>query len=127
MPEKVSHPDPGDLGRLSELIRGIRVALPTTVDRDGYFDTRPVQTLQVEADKALWFFTDRSSSKVNELHHDVRVSVGYADPAINVFVAAVTAAVTGTLSGMIGREPQDRVNSCRSGRALIADSSVFNF
>jgi general stress protein 26 len=72
MPEK---PDPGDLTKLGELIRDIRVALLTTVDRDGGFHTRPVQTLQVEGDQTLWFFTDWSSPKVGELRRDVRVRV----------------------------------------------------
>jgi general stress protein 26 len=87
MLEKMSRSDPGDFAKLGELIRDIRVALLTTVDRGGRFHTRPVQTLQVEADEALWFFTDWSSPKVDELHHDVRVSLGYADPAKNVYVA----------------------------------------
>lgn len=87
MLEKMSHSDPGDFAKLGELIRDIRVALLTTVDRDGRFHTRPVQTLQVEADRTLWFFTDWSSPKVDELHHDVRVSLGYADPAKNAYVA----------------------------------------
>ena len=93
MLEKTSDPDPGDWAKLGDLIRDIRVALLTTVDRDGRFHARPVQTLQVEADRTLWFFTDWRSPKVDELHHDVRVSLGYADPAKNVYVA-----VSGTAS-----------------------------
>jgi general stress protein 26 len=89
MLQKMSHSDPGDLAKLGELIREIRVALLTTTDRDGGFHTRPVQTLQVEADGTLWFFTDWSSPKVDELHHDVRVSLGYADSAKNLYVAMI--------------------------------------
>jgi general stress protein 26 len=87
MLETIPHSNPGDLAKVSELIRDIRVALLTTVDQNGRFHTRPVQTLQVDADRTLWFFTDWSSPKVDELHHDVRVSLGYADPAKNVYVA----------------------------------------
>lgn len=87
MLQKMSHPDPADLAKLGELIRDIRVGLLTTMDLDGGFHTRPVQTLQVEADRTLWFFTDWSSPKVGELNHDVRVSLGYADPARHVYVA----------------------------------------
>ena len=84
---QMSHRNPGDLAKLGELIRDIRVGLLTTMDRDGSFHTRPVQTLQVEADRSLWFFTDWSSPKADELHHDARVSLGYADPAKQVYVA----------------------------------------
>jgi general stress protein 26 len=87
MPESTSAAAPGDRAKVGELIRAIRVALLTTVDREGHFHTRPVQTLQVEADQTLWFFTDWSSPKVDELHHDVRVSLGYADVAKHVYVA----------------------------------------
>jgi general stress protein 26 len=77
----------GDLAELTRIIRDIRIALLTTVGDDGQFHTRPVQTLKVEADATLWFFTDWTSPKVTELRHDVRVSLGYADPAKNVYVA----------------------------------------
>ena len=99
MLQKMSHSDRGDLAKLGGLIRDIRVALLTTMDRDGGFHARPVQTLQVEADRTLWFFTDWSSPKVDELHHDVSVSLGYADPEKNVYVA-----VTG--SGRLIRDIQ---------------------
>jgi general stress protein 26 len=80
-------PDVGDAEKLVHLIQDIRVALLTTVDRDGRFHTRPVQTLKIEAGGKLWFFTDWTSPKVDELHHDVRVSLGYADSAKHVYVA----------------------------------------
>src|SRR3979490_2849520 len=83
----MSPSDPGDFAKLGELIRDIRAALLTTPGADGGFHTRPVQTLQVEADRTLWFFTDWSSPKVDELHHDVRVSLGYADPVKHTYVA----------------------------------------
>jgi general stress protein 26 len=87
--EKLSQADPGDFVKLAELIGDIQTALLTTVDRDGRFHTRPVQTLQVDADRALWFFTDWSSPKVDELQHDVRVSLGYADSAKNMYAAVI--------------------------------------
>jgi general stress protein 26 len=89
MLEKSADSEPGDLAKLGELIREIRVALLTTVDRDGHFHTRPVQTLQVEANRTLWFFTDWSSPKVDELRHDARVSLGYADSAKNKYAAVI--------------------------------------
>jgi general stress protein 26 len=95
----MSRASPGDLAKLCELIQIIRVALLTTVDREGGFHTRPVQTLDVEGDRTLWFFTDWSSPKVDELHHNVKVSLGYADPAKNAY-----AAVTG--SGSLMRDSQ---------------------
>jgi len=85
--------EPGDFAKLSELIRGIRIALLTTVDAEGRFHSRPLETLDVEGGRVLWFFTDRNSPKAEELRHDTRVSLGYANPATHVYVA-----VSGTAS-----------------------------
>jgi general stress protein 26 len=81
------HFQPGDLHKVIELIQRIEVGLLTTFDPEGNFHTRPLQTLQAEPEGRLWFFTDWSSPKVGELEHDVRVSLGYADPANKTYVA----------------------------------------
>jgi general stress protein 26 len=93
------HFKPGDLKKVNELIQDIHIALFTTVDSEGSFHTRPLQTLQVEPDGKLWFFTDWSSPKVDELEHDVRVCLGYADPSNNTYVA-----ISGT--GKLLRDPE---------------------
>ena len=79
----------GDLARLKELIESIRIGLLTTVDLDGCLHTRPIETLRCDPDGTLWFFTDHQSPKADELSHDRRVSVGYADPSKHGY-AAVT-------------------------------------
>ncbi len=81
----------GDFAKLNELILRIRIALLTTADGDGRFHTRPVETLGFEGNEVLWFFTDRKSPKADEVRHDLRVSLGYAEPARHTYVA-----VTGT-------------------------------
>ncbi len=85
------HPREGDVAKLGELIRDIRIALLTTVDADGKFHARPVQTLEFEANELLWFFTDWESPKAEELRRDARVSLGYADPSKHAY-----AVVSGT-------------------------------
>lgn len=84
--------NPGDVAALTALIREIRVGLLTTLDAQGHFHTRPVQTLQVEAGQTLWFFTDWSTPKVSELAAQSQVSLGYADVGGNRFVAVSGAA-----------------------------------
>jgi len=76
-----------DLEIICAFIRDNRVALLTTVDRDGQFHTRPLQTLQVEPRGTLWFFTDWYSPKVGELERDVRLSLGYANAATRTYIA----------------------------------------
>jgi general stress protein 26 len=89
----------GDWAKLAKLIHDIRVALLTTVDLDGRFHMRPVQTMQLEGHDTLWFFTDWSSPKVHEMRQDVRVALGYADPRQHAYVA-----VSG--SATLLRDPQ---------------------
>src|SRR6185437_6490862 len=79
----------GSLTRLKELIDSIRVGLLTTVDLDGSLHTRPVETLRCNVDGTLWFFTDHQSPKAHELSHDMRVSIGYSEPAKKAY-AVVT-------------------------------------
>jgi general stress protein 26 len=87
MRDDKAEPLPGDWAKLGKLIRDIRVALLTTVDLDGHFHARPVQTLELEGNETLWFFTDWSSPKVREMNRDVRVALGYADPRQHAYVA----------------------------------------
>lgn len=87
MLESTGDSEAGDWAKLAELIRSIRVGLLTTVDRDGTLHTRPLQTMQVESDDTLWFFTDWTSPKVDELNRNLRVSLGYADVSRNLYVA----------------------------------------
>ncbi|HXS20259.1 MAG TPA: pyridoxamine 5'-phosphate oxidase family protein [Steroidobacteraceae bacterium] len=83
----MSDGDGHGLAKLKELIDAIRVGLLTTVDLDGALHTRPIETLRCDSDCTLWFFTDHQSPKANELAHDMRVSVGYSDPAKRIYAA----------------------------------------
>ena len=102
----------GDWAKLAKLIRDIRVALLTTVDLDGHFHTRPVQTMQLEGHDTLWFFTDWSSPKVHEMHQDVRVALSYADPRRHVYVA-----VSGS-STLLRDSPRPSTLEHRAARVL---------
>lgn len=66
--------------KLRELIEGISVAMMTTTDSEGMLRSRPLVTLEVEADDELWFFSSVESSKIAEIERDNRVNLTYADP-----------------------------------------------
>lgn len=90
---------PDGLAKALHLINQMGIGLLTTVDHEGHFHTRPLQTLAVDAAGVLWFFTDRASPKADEVRHDLRVSVGYSDPGTKTYVA-----VSG--AGTISRDPR---------------------
>jgi len=74
--------------KLGELIKDIQVAMVTTVEADGTLHTRPLASLAYENDGQLWFYTAVDSAKVDEVMHDVRTSVSFADTSKDAYVAA---------------------------------------
>jgi general stress protein 26 len=46
-----------------------------------------VQTLGIDRDLTLWFFTDARSEKAFELRQDFRLSLGYAQPRTGSYLA----------------------------------------
>lgn len=85
--------------KLGELIKDIRIAMVTTVQTDGTLHTRPLASLKYENDGQLWFFTAIDSAKVDEVSHDMRVSVAFADIDEEEYVA-----VSGTADIVSDRE-----------------------
>jgi general stress protein 26 len=79
--------DKSDVEKIRGLIKGIRVAMLTTVDEDGALRSRPMATQQTEFDGDLWFFTGASSPKVGEIDKDRQVNVSYAAPDDNTYVS----------------------------------------
>ena len=73
--------------KLAGLIRGIDVAMMTTVAEDGALRSRPMATPQAEFDGTLWFFTRADAPKVDEVGRDRRVNVSYASPGDHRYVS----------------------------------------
>lgn len=76
------------LEKLRELIKDIDFCMLTTVDDEGHLRSRPMSSNgEVEADGDLWFFTYASSHKVDEIRHDRRANVSFADPKHHTYVS----------------------------------------
>lgn len=80
-------PDNSDLAKLAELIDGIEVAMLTTRSADGSMVSRPLETLKLDSNGELIFFTGAKSHKVAELTDDASVNLAYADIAHRRFVS----------------------------------------
>lgn len=72
---------------LRELLGSLQYALLTTRAPDGALVSRPLQLLQIDADDALWFFTSVASAKVDEIAHDARVNVAFAESSNKRFLS----------------------------------------
>jgi len=82
----------GAIAKLSEMIKDVRIAMLTTASHDGSLHSRPMATQQTEFDGDLWFFTQISSGKVEEIKDDQHVNVSYCDAGENSFVSIAGAA-----------------------------------
>ena len=65
----------GEISRLAELAKGIRIAMLTTVDEEGHFISVPMAQQEVEFDGDLWFFVERDSRVVRNLTLNPHVGV----------------------------------------------------
>jgi general stress protein 26 len=76
------------LSEFWRLVRDVRVAMLTTVGADGHLHSRPMATQQVEPEDVLWFFSAKSSPKVDELTENQHVELTWAAPERDLYVAA---------------------------------------
>lgn len=76
-----------EIQSLGETIRGIKIAMMTTVCADGSLRSRPMATLDMEFDGTLWFFTRLDSSKVGEVADEGQVNLNFADPTEHRYVS----------------------------------------
>ncbi|MBK1836465.1 pyridoxamine 5'-phosphate oxidase family protein [Azospirillum sp. YIM B02556] len=75
-------PDKGEVKKLWEMMKGIQVAMMTTLDDNGRLNSRPMATLSHAGfeDGTLWFFTRAHSEKVDEIDRHWRVNLAYSNP-----------------------------------------------
>jgi general stress protein 26 len=73
--------------RLGELVRGIRVAMLTTVRPNGHLHSRPMMTQESELDDELWFFVDSRSAITDEITECHQVVLAYVDPSRERYVS----------------------------------------
>ena len=79
---------PEGMRKIGDLIKDIRIAMMTTANEDGSFDSRPMATQKTEFDGSVWFLTRQESGKVREIADDSHISLLYADPGDSTFVSA---------------------------------------
>ncbi len=84
---------------LAELIKGIKVAMMTTVQKDGSLRSRPMWTQNKDFDGQLWFFTREHTPKVDEVERDEHLNLAYSDPSHDRFVS-----VSGTVKVVTDKE-----------------------
>lgn len=85
-PAEEARPD-GSVKKLRKLVKDVRVAMLTTVTRDGSLRSRPMLTSQVEPEGGLWFIAKAGSAVAEEISAQPRVNVSYANPKGDRYVS----------------------------------------
>jgi general stress protein 26 len=75
------------LAKVGELIKGIRIAMMTTLASDGAMSSRPMAIQDKPFDGTLWFLTRVTSEKIEELSRDSDVMLTFAEPKDSKYVA----------------------------------------
>lgn len=76
---KVEQQQSGALVKVGKLLERMKVGMLATIN-EGRLRSRPMQTLAMDAEGRLWFFTSATSSKVAEAYaHPHEVNISYAD------------------------------------------------
>ncbi len=73
--------------RVRKLIDGIEFAMLTTEEEDGHLRSRPMATLELDEDGALWFFTGAGSHKMEEIDQHRQVNLAYMDKEHSRYVS----------------------------------------
>ena len=67
------------LDKVRELVEDIRIAMMTTVDEQDNLVSRPMAALEMDEAGSVWFFTKRTSPKVDQIeNHEQRVNLSFA-------------------------------------------------
>ena len=81
---KIATQTGAELTHVAQLIENIPIAMLTTSDDDGALASRPMTALEMDAQGALWFFTDVRSSKVDHLR---AVNLSFTDKDQGAYVS----------------------------------------
>lgn len=81
---KIATQTSAELTHVAKLIEDMPIAMLTTLQADGALASRPMSALEMDAQGALWFFTDVHSSKVDHLR---AVNLSFVDRDQGAYVS----------------------------------------
>lgn len=76
-----------DVKELGDKIKGIHIAMMTTIEPDGTLHSRPMVTQDTEFDGDLWFFTHATTPRVGDVETHQQVNLSYAGSGDKLFVS----------------------------------------
>jgi general stress protein 26 len=76
-----------NIRKLATMIRGIKVAMLTTMAPDRTLRSRPMASQEADFDGTLWFFTQASSEKTSEIRQNPHVNASYVSTKEHHYVS----------------------------------------
>jgi general stress protein 26 len=73
--------------KLGERVKGIRIAMLTTLDEQGNLHSRPMATQQMDFEGEFWFFTDDTAPKSLQIQRESHVNLAYSSPDDHRFIS----------------------------------------
>ena len=73
--------------KIAELVKGIHIAMMTTVAKDGTMSSRPMAVQDKPFDGTIWFLTRSTSEKIDEVEKDQHVTLSFAEPSSSKYLA----------------------------------------
>jgi general stress protein 26 len=74
------------MDKISDLVKGIRIAMMSTIDANGEIHSRPMATQDEPFNGTLWFLTGKASEKVYEIRQSQKITLDYADPGNSKYI-----------------------------------------
>ncbi len=72
--------------KLNELVKDVKVCMFATINPDHTLFSRPMQTIKIDEEGNIWFFTNDSSGKVDDVSKENTVYLMYSHPDQNTYV-----------------------------------------
>ena len=76
-----------NIKKLAAMIRGIKVAMLTTIGPDRRLKCRPMAAQDEDFDGTLWFFTQAGAGKTNEIRLNPQVNVSFVSAEEHHYVS----------------------------------------
>lgn len=76
-----------ELNELWEKIRDAKIGMFTTANESDQLRSRPMTSLEVDADGVLWFFTSHDSKVAHDIEHQSQANISFVDPGDSFYAS----------------------------------------
>ena len=98
----MSNEHSSQVAELAAKIKPVRFAMFTTVDQHGHLISQPMTNQEVDADGALWFFTNSNTDLWQNIASSPKVNVSFAEPDDSLYVS-----ISGVAERVVDRDRID--------------------